>query len=1370
MKLKKSLIAKAALSGFLAAPFLCANSEQIGNKNPITSEMLGGKTRMLNYLSTDKPIYREKEKIYLRSVFLNAKDNFPIDVGYGVNFTIKGPKGDVITTLYSNLQDSTAGAYWEIPQGQAGGEYTVLSSTNGYPEAERKFEIRAYQPPRLKTQIEFLRKGYGAGDLVKATVNIKRAEGGIPETGKVTAIARVDGIEVFRKPALTIDSEGNCSTEFNLPEQIAVGDGTLSFVIEDGGVKETASKTIPILLQNMDIAFYPEGGELVAGIKNRVYIQALRPDGKPADIKGYIVETGKKAKKEKAQLELEVKTEHEGRGLFSFTPEKGKYYALKLQKPSGIENLFILPEVKNKGVALDKVARAYEFDQKIQLDILSTKNSKAAKVTLRKREELLDSAKIESGIKSTVKLDAQEAEGVLMLTVWDKDDAPLAERLIFRKPKFRINIKITPKADEFVPGGTVDLNIETTNEQGSPVSAVVGLTVTDESVLEMIDKREQAPSLPVMVYLENEVKELADAEVYFDSENPDAEKSIDLLLGTQGWRRFIIVNYNGIAKDFEKAARRAMAQMDQRVYKTRARKDVRFLAGAAPEGLNKMKGINEPPPMAMPMAAIPQDDAKADIVEEAEINAVVVPLPDEMKQADEEILATPPLAEKPMFAKKEAQRIHDGNYIREYAHQVRFNRQPNDRVDFTETVYWNAGIKTNPRNGKATVSFDLSDNITSFKVMADAFGNNGALGNGATKIESLEPFYIEPKLPTTMTVGDILKLPVNLVNSTKNELDNVSVVVKGKGLRIKQAQKTKLKAGERKRVIVEITADMPGDYDLTINSAAGTYTDNISRKIKFEANGFPMQFSKGGLVSADNNAEMVINMPESFEIGSVTTEAKVYPSPLANMEDALNALLRQPHGCFEQTSSTNYPLVMAQQYFTTHTGIAPEKIKEAQDLLEKGYKRLTGFESKGKGYEWFGYDPAHEALTAYGLMEFSDMSQFMQIDSEMLQRTREWLLSRRDGKGGFKRNQKALDSFGGAPEPTTNAYIIWALLESGESPEKLQKEIAAIKKTAEKSKDSYVIALAANIMYLANDAATGDKFAKTLAGKMDKDGMITGANSSITRSYGDSLEVETTSLAILAFMKNSKKFAADTEKAMKWLFKKCESGRFGSTQSTILALKAINAYDKARSKPKNPGKLQLVINGKNFGKPLSFDKDSKDAILLPDFSAAISSGKHNIKLIMTDGSEMPFSIAIKYKTALPASSDKTFLTLDTTLSANKIVEGEPLEVKVKVTVLDKEAPTPIAVIGIPSGLEVRHDQLKELVASKRVDSYEIIGRNLVLYWRGLKAKSVTEIPVSLIARVPGKFTAPASAAYLYYSDEYKDWQKGMEIEVTASKK
>ena len=71
---------------------------------------------------------------------------------------------------------------------------------------------------------------------------------------------------------------------------------------------------------------------------------------------------------------------------------------------------------------------------------------------------------------------------------------------------------------------------------------MVGVTVTDDSVLEMIDQREQAPRLPVMVLLEDDVEELADAHVYLDPENEEAPLAVDLLLGTQGWRRFALVD------------------------------------------------------------------------------------------------------------------------------------------------------------------------------------------------------------------------------------------------------------------------------------------------------------------------------------------------------------------------------------------------------------------------------------------------------------------------------------------------------------------------------------------------------------------------------------------------------------------------------------------------------------------------------------------------------------------------------------------------------------------------------------------------------------------------------------------------------------
>src|SRR5205823_4924768 len=78
-------------------------------------------------------------------------------------------------------------------------------------------------------------------------------------------------------------------------------------------------------------------------------------------------------------------------------------------------------------------------------------------------------------------------------------------------------------------------------------------------VLEMIEKREQAPRLPVMVLLEPEVRELADAHVYLDPANPKAPLAVDLLLGTQGWRRFALVEREKFVAAHGDDARRVLA-------------------------------------------------------------------------------------------------------------------------------------------------------------------------------------------------------------------------------------------------------------------------------------------------------------------------------------------------------------------------------------------------------------------------------------------------------------------------------------------------------------------------------------------------------------------------------------------------------------------------------------------------------------------------------------------------------------------------------------------------------------------------------------------------------------------------------------------
>jgi hypothetical protein len=115
-----------------------------------------------------------------------------------------------------------------------------------------------------------------------------------------------------------------------------------------------------------------------------------------------------------------------------------------------------------------------------------------------------------------------------------------------------------------------------------------------------------------------------------------------------------------------------------------------------------------------------------------------------------------------------------------------------------------------------------------------------------------------------------------------------------------------------------------------------------------------------------------------------------------------------------------------------------------------------------------------------------------------------------------------------------------------------------------------------------------------------------------------------------------------------------------------------------------------------------------------------------------------------------------------------VAEGEIVEAVATVANLSQE-PTPmaVAIIGLPGGLEPRHDQLKELVKRGTIAAYEVLGREVVLYWRSLEAQQKLEVPLSLIAAVPGSYTGPASRAYLYYTDEHKQWVEGLRVSIAA---
>ena len=1322
--------------------------------------------RYLGHLSTDKPIYRAGERIYLRGVVLGALDHAPLpdnSSGYA-GLEINGPKGERLLNQFAQVQDSVAAFNWDVPTDAAGGQYTaaIRFPQNGFPPAERKFEVRAYRATRLKGEIVFLRDGFGPGDTVRASLHVERAEGGLPAGAQVTANAIVDGKNAYSGQT-TVDPSGNCSVEFALPAQIERGDGTLSLAVADGAVVEPIAKTIPILLKTVDLSIYPEGGDLVAGLPCRVYVEALTTAKKPADLVGQVIDSHGNAV-------ADLATVHEGRGRFILTPREGETYAIRLSQPSGISRTFPLPDVKSSGVALQSTADVTDGGMPVTLNLAATAAGSYT-VTLSKRQTEAASTRVVLAKNQQTKVVLTPptwADGVLVATVKNADGTPVAERLIFRKSSATVHVKVTTNQSNYLPADAVTVTITTTDDAGKPVAAVVGMTVTDQSVLRMLEKRDRPPRLSAMVLLEDDVRELADAEVYLDPNDSKSAAATDLLLGTQGWRRFAAVDSEKFIAAYGDAGRRALAVMQPVVFDTldSALGGSGFGGGGGAHmeafrlAVPASTGIPVPIPAVQAVAAeeVDKDEPAKQVAQNAPLVQAVADIPWVGDRFGGR-------GGGGAFASA-AKMLRPDQVIRVYAHDLLPDRASGDRVDFAETLYWAAGIKTDQTTGQATVTFKLNDSVTSFDITADAFDSSGDLGEGKTTIASSQPFYVEPKLPLEVSSGDVIHLPVAVVNSTQKTLDNIQLsFAGGQGVSIAPVDAFSVTANQRIRRLVDVhIGQVPGTADFVVQASAGSFSDQVTRKLAVQPLGFPTEIAKGGLVAANSKVIQLIQIPDSLVAGSMKTSAALYTTPLANLTEALQRLLQEPYGCFEQTTSTTYPLVMADQYFTTHSGIDPTLISRSNALLDAGYARLIGFECRNKGYEWFGEDPGHECLTAYGLLEFTDMSAVRNVDQTMLADTRRWLMARRDGKGGFTHERRALHTWVADPG-CANGYCTWALLETGQTG--LDAEVKWLAQDAQSDSNSYVKALAANSLFLAGDKEAARQFMDRLAQLQADDGHVRGATTTVVGSGGDSLEIETTSLATLAWLRDPT-YAANVEQAIRYLAEACKAGRYGSTQSTVLALRAIVAYDKARAHPTATGRVQLYVDNMSVGIAMPFDATTTGAIKLPDFSDKLTPGRHAVEMRMTDGSDLPYAIAVTFNSVTPASSDQCKLAMTASLADENVAEGAVTEAHVTVTNRGADTlPTPIAIVGLPGGLEVRHDQLKELVEAGRIAAYEVRGREVILYWRDIQPGETIAIPLSLTAAIPGEYVGPASRTYLYYTDEFKQWLPGMKVTVIA---
>ena len=697
------------------------------------------------------------------------------------------------------------------------------------------------------------------------------------------------------------------------------------------------------------------------------------------------------------------------------------------------------------------------------------------------------------------------------------------------------------------------------------------------------------------------------------------------------------------------------------------------------------------------------------------------------------------------------------------------------RSDFRETIFWAHDVRTG-RDGVAKVKLYLSDAVTSFRATAEGFSAGGLPGRGEAVVQSKMPVSLDARLPLEVSAGDKLQIPVSITNETDRRLQarlhseiGPAFVATAAGGAPSDRQVT-LEPGRKQTFTYDLTVRGNGqkreDGRLSFHLSAAGLEDQLERTVKVSPLGFPFEVSLAGTVKGSKRHE--VDLAGALP-GTLTASVQMYPSPLASMTSGTEAILREPGGCFEQTSASNYPNTMVLQYLESSDAASPELVDKAQGMLGRGYKILSGYETKERGYEWFGENPGHEALTAYGIMEFEDMAKVDDgVDRQMIERTAAWLMGRRDGKGGFLKNAKALDSFGRASYETTNAYIVWALSEARRL-KGLDKELTVQRRSGLESRDPYLVALAANVFLNAapGEAETG-AIVKRLAAMQAKDGSFPGAKESITMSGGESLTVETTALAALALLRAADAaYEPAVRASVQWLNGKRDGwGSFASTQGTVLTLKTLAAYAEHSRRTQAGGTARVIVNGKRVGE-LTFEKGRKEAIEFADLGPALRPGKNVIEISVDSEAGLPYSVAIAYRSTRPQSSPASKVTLATSLARTTVKLGEGVRLRAVVENKTRDGiPMTLARVGIPGGLTYQTWQLKELRQKKIIDFYETREREVILYWRSLAPGARKEVPIDLMAQVPGRFVAPASSGYLYYTDEDKAWTAPLQVTVS----
>lgn len=454
--------------------------------------------------------------------------------------------------------------------------------------------------------------------------------------------------------------------------------------------------------------------------------------------------------------------------------------------------------------------------------------------------------------------------------------------------------------------------------------------------------------------------------------------------------------------------------------------------------------------------------------------------------------------------------------------------------------------------------------------------------------------------------------------------------------------------------------------------------------------------------------------------------------------------------------------------------LTPKIEMTADSYINQGYQTLFNYEIKETGgFDWHGHPPANLVLSAYGLLEFTDMAKVFDIDTRVIDRAQKFILSKQKQDGSWEPESRTTWSVKGITgNLIVTAYVTWALAESGSKGTALDKAIDWLKKNWKDSeKDLYGLSLVANAFVAWNpkDDSTFEVLKKL--DSMKKEDTIDNAGvvywqggQTLYYAKGQSADIESTALAVYALRKSGE-FMTTVQQGLNYLMKtKQSNGTWGSTQATILAFKALLG-GSAGDEQTEVVEVKATLNGET--QAIKITPDQSDVMQLLDLKSNTKKGDNKMKIEVKGKSNMMYQVVTRYylpwtdikseikPVEISVKYDRTSLKIDDTLKVNVKVEYNGPTSTFMVIIR----------LGIAPGFTVEASDFGDLLSQKKIDRYELTARQVSVYLGAMSPGDTFEFTYQLKAKYPVKAKAPKSEVYEYYTPTNRAETKPVELEI-----